>query len=909
MAWRLQPQSIHGELARFVFVLAVPLVAVIAYLLYDRAQHDVADAEQAVQRLADNGVDRAARFVEDTRLALEAVARRPLVRAMDQARCDPDLRHLLELYPRASNFLVVDREGRILCGAIPPPRDRVVRIRDEGLLARINETRRFGLSQPVIGRINKRWSLAAVHPVFGDDDEFVGTVSMSIDLLAWQPFPAIIGLPEDTIVSLLSGGVVIARSADAAKWVGQDVSGGEIMQHVRDRKQGVVRAVGAAGVDRIWAFRAVPDTDLTVLAGIRASAVLGPVRERTLEVVALVALVVGGALALAVLFGRRLTRPIRDIADAVRWRSEGREDLRIPVAGPREVAAMAEELNRGIERGVRLAREREELLARMQMQLARMPIACLTLDAQDCVTYANPAAERMLGRSADEISGRHPFALYVPEERKALVAEIFARVRRGERVNATGESLRANGERIQIEWVMTPLYGEDGGYFGQLAMATNVTEQVRAAQRLELTQRLFAALSEVNEAIVRVREREELFKRVCEICVARMGLVVAYVALVDPGRGEVVPKVYAGPGSGFLGDAVFPLDPGQPMGAGVTATAVRSGRPAVANDVDADPARDAARPMRQRIGSRAAASFPLSQGGEVVGALTVHSVDPAFFDAPLVELLTRMADDLSFALDKMAERDQLDELTRTLEERVRRRTQELEAANQELEAFSYSVSHDLRAPVRHIEGFLRLLAKELPEPDAKAAHYLQTIGAAARRMGALIDDLLALSRTGRQPVNLQRVDLQALVRELIHEAAPDLAQRRVEWQIDDLPQVMADASLLRIVLQNLLSNALKYTRSRPVASISIQARPGSDGSVEITVRDNGVGFDARFKDKLFGVFQRLHRDEEFEGTGIGLATARRIVNRHGQRIWGEGALDQGAAFTFTMTSSAYGENP
>jgi signal transduction histidine kinase len=388
-----------------------------------------------------------------------------------------------------------------------------------------------------------------------------------------------------------------------------------------------------------------------------------------------------------------------------------------------------------------------------------------------------------------------------------------------------------------------------------------------------------------------------------------MGLVVAFVALVNPGRSQVVPKVYAGPGSGFLGDAAFPLEPGLAMGAGVTASAVRSGRPAVANDIDADPARDSARPMRQRIGSRAAASFPLTEGGEVVGALTVHSVDPAFFDAPLVELLTRMADDLSFALDKMAERDQLDELTRTLEERVRRRTMELEAANQELEAFSYSVSHDLRAPVRHIEGFLRLLAKELPEPEAKAAHYLQTIGAAARRMGALIDDLLTLSRTGRQPVNLQRVDLQALVRELIHEAAPDLAQRQVEWQIDDLPQVMADASLLRIVLQNLLSNALKYTRPRPVASISIEARPGSDGSVEITVRDNGVGFDPRFKDKLFGVFQRLHRDEDFEGTGIGLATARRIVNRHGQRIWGEGALDQGAAFTFTMASAAHGEGP
>jgi len=908
MAWRLQPGSIGGELGRFVAVLALPLLGLIAYHAYERARHDVEDAESSVSRLAESAADRAQRFVEDTRLALEAVARRPLVRAMDAARCDPGLKDLLELYPRAGNFLVVDREGRMLCGAIPPPRDRVVRISDEALLRKVLQTGRFALSQPLIGRINQRWSVAAVHPVLDAAGDVLGMVSVSIDLINWRPLPKDAALPSRSIVVLLSGSVVIATSGEAPQWIGRDIGDSEIHARMRELGEGIVRARGAAGVERIWAFKAVPGTPWTALAGIEAEHVLAPVRKRTLKVAALIAIAIGLALALAVLFGRRLTRPIRDIAGAVRLRSEGREDLRIPVAGPREVAAMARELNRGIERSERLAREREELLARMQMQLERMPIACLTLDSEDCVTYANPAAERMLGRSATAMSGCHPFALYVPEDRQALVAEIFARVHRGELVNATGESLRADGERIQIEWVVTPLHGEDGGYFGQLAMATDVTERVRAAERLALTQNLFAALSEVNEAIVRVREREELFHRVCEICVARMGLVVAFVALVDPGRREVVPKVYAGPGSGFLGDAAFPLDPGQPMGTGVTATAVRSGRPAVANDIDADPARDPARPMRQRIGSRAAASFPLCQGGEVVGALTVHSVDPAFFDAPLVELLTRMADDLSFALDKMAERDQLDELTRTLEERVRRRTQELEAANQELEAFSYSVSHDLRAPVRHIEGFLRLLAKELPEPGAKAAHYLQTIGAAARRMGALIDDLLTLSRTGRQPVNLQRVDLQALVRELVHEVAPDLAQRRVEWQIDELPQVMADASLLRIVLQNLISNALKYTRTRPVASISIEARPDSDGSVEITVRDNGVGFDARFKDKLFGVFQRLHRDEEFEGTGIGLATARRIVNRHGQRIWGEGALDQGAAFTFTMTSSAYGGN-
>jgi signal transduction histidine kinase len=459
---------------------------------------------------------------------------------------------------------------------------------------------------------------------------------------------------------------------------------------------------------------------------------------------------------------------------------------------------------------------------------------------------------------------------------------------------------------VMLEWVNTPLMGEKGEFLGQMSMATDITARLRAEQRLQRAQRLYAALSEVNETIVRVRDREELFHQVCRICAERIGFLVAYVSLVDEARRRVVPSVYAGEGSGFLDDVVLPLDPAEALSSGVTATAVRDKRAAVANAVDADPARDAGRPLRERIGSRSTASFPLFQGNEVIGALSLHSAAPDFFDAELVGLLQRMADDVSFALDKLAEHDKLTELRRSLEERVQLRTAELEAANQELEAFSYSVSHDLRAPVRHIDGFLRLLEKELPGPSAKAQHYLDTIAKAAKRMGNLIDDLLQLSRTGRQALALRAVELQPLLRELLGEAVAEAGERKVEWSVGRLPAVMADPALLRIVLQNLLSNALKYTRQRPVARIAIEAQVLEGGEVALSVRDNGVGFDMRFKDKLFGVFQRLHRDEEFEGTGIGLATARRIVHRHRHRIWGEAQLDQGATFTFTMTLAEVG---
>jgi PAS domain S-box-containing protein len=255
---------------------------------------------------------------------------------------------------------------------------------------------------------------------------------------------------------------------------------------------------------------------------------------------------------------------------------------------------------------------------------------------------------------------------------------------------------------------------------------------------------------------------------------------------------------------------------------------------------------------------------------------------------------------LNDVTERRRTQQELERLNRELEDRVRSRTEQLEAANKELEAFSYSVSHDLRAPVRHIDGFVKLLERELPPPTEKTAHYLRTIAASSQRMAALIDDLLALSRTGRAPLEMRNVQLRQLVDEVILDLKPDFARRQLEWRIAPLPAVRADASLLRVVLQNLLDNAVKYTQPQPAAVVEIGALRLDDGDTAVYVRDNGVGFDMRYADRLFGVFQRLHRAEEFEGSGIGLATARRVVHRHGGRIWGEGQPGRGACFYFTI---------
>jgi len=238
---------------------------------------------------------------------------------------------------------------------------------------------------------------------------------------------------------------------------------------------------------------------------------------------------------------------------------------------------------------------------------------------------------------------------------------------------------------------------------------------------------------------------------------------------------------------------------------------------------------------------------------------------------------------------------------RTLQARVATLSAELRAVSEELEAFSYSVSHDLRAPVRHIDGFLRLLEEELGAPSPKAAHYMATVSGAARRMGALIDDLLAYSRTARLPLELRRTDLAALVRELVERFELKVGGPRVQWTIGELPWVAADRVQLGIALQHLLSNARKFSRTQAQPRVEVRARAGGEGRVEVSVLDNGVGFDPSHAGRLFGVFQRLHGDDAFEGNGIGLAIARRILHRHGHRIWAEGAPGKGAAFHFTLS--------
>jgi signal transduction histidine kinase len=238
---------------------------------------------------------------------------------------------------------------------------------------------------------------------------------------------------------------------------------------------------------------------------------------------------------------------------------------------------------------------------------------------------------------------------------------------------------------------------------------------------------------------------------------------------------------------------------------------------------------------------------------------------------------------------------------RKLNLELSKRAVELEASNKELESFAYSVSHDLRAPLRHMVGYSELLQRQASSPlDEKSQRFIRTILDSAKRMGNLIDDLLAFSRIGRAETRNAEVNLAQLVKEVVAEIGQDTKGRDISWRIGALPVCYGDRSMLKLVVVNLVSNAAKFTRMRKPAEIEIGCVDRNKEEVEVFVRDNGAGFEMQYVDKLFGVFQRLHLPEQFEGTGIGLATVQRIIHRHGGKVRGEGAVDQGATFYFSL---------
>ncbi|HJY38769.1 MAG TPA: ATP-binding protein [Steroidobacteraceae bacterium] len=332
------------ELARLAAVVALPLLGVIALLLFDAARRDLAHAADDTRRVADETAARSERFLGDFRATLETIAQRPLVRAMDAARCDPELSTLRELYPRAGNIIVVDAAGYILCGAKPPPSGERLRVADLELQNAVIRDGLFRLSPPLIGKISGTWGVTAVQPVRSDDGRVIGAVGMQINLHQLQPFGRVDR--QRVIAGIVARpGTVIAHSDAPEQWIGKDVSGTPAIAAMLARGEGLLREAAFDDKDRLWAFRQVAGTDWIAYAGVDAESAIAPTRRRGLAALVFVTLIVGATIAAATYAARRIARPITAIAEVARARAGGARDARAAIDGPREVADVAVAFN------------------------------------------------------------------------------------------------------------------------------------------------------------------------------------------------------------------------------------------------------------------------------------------------------------------------------------------------------------------------------------------------------------------------------------------------------------------------------------------------------------------------------------------------------------------------------------
>ena len=452
---------------------------------------------------------------------------------------------------------------------------------------------------------------------------------------------------------------------------------------------------------------------------------------------------------------------------------------------------------------------------------------------------------------------------------------------------------RKDGSIIDVEVVSHVIHFS--GRRGEIVLANDVTERLRAEQSLQRYSERLSVLNQLDRIISASLNIHEIY----ETFVQGLGQLLRFdrtaVLVMDESREHL-----------RLVDQWSDSEPGVEIGVhipiadSVFGTLIRTRRPLVEREVgEAGDWPETAALRNEGIRSRVL--LPLVVKNQVIGVLTIASRRPGAYAGDDLEVLMPLADQMAIALRNAQLYAQIQDNAAELERRVAERTAQLENANRELEAFSYSVSHDLRAPLRAMDGFSAALVTSYADKlDSQAHDYLQRIRAASQRMGRLIDDLLKLSRVTRSEISQTDVDLSKLAAEVFAELRSRYPERNVEIVVAPDLDVRADANLLTIVLENLLGNAWKFTAKQADARIEV-GKQSFDGAAAYFVRDNGVGFDMAYANKLFGAFQRLHSDKDFEGTGIGLATVQRIVQRHGGRIWAESDLGQGATFYFTLS--------
>ncbi|HZA97773.1 MAG TPA: GAF domain-containing protein, partial [Gemmatimonadales bacterium] len=513
-------------------------------------------------------------------------------------------------------------------------------------------------------------------------------------------------------------------------------------------------------------------------------------------------------------------------------------------------------------------------------------------DDRGVITYVNQRLADLLGYGNGTLLGRPVYDFVETDSRPGAQRTLTGRALR------PGQSQdlrfrRRDGTKLWGLVSASPILGKDGALVGTVGMVTDITERKRTEEQLRRSADRLTMLHDMDQAILAAQSPAEVGRAAMGRIRRMVPCQRCTVVLFDFETGQA--ELIAGYSGGTQMNPV-PL----PLGEFPAAEVLQRGSIRYVEDLNA--AGDLPPMLRQlqAEGLRSFLSAPLMVEGEVIGEINLASSTPAAFEPEHRDIALEVTTPLAIAIQHARLRQELARQTGELERKLGEKNAALRAATAEVETLLYSVSHDLRAPLRHLIGFSRMLLDDHGrELDPGALHYAERIHQAADQMTTLVDDLVGLSRIGRQDLLRREVSLTTLVEDVVDQLRSSTDGRVLDWQIEELPTVECDPALVRVAITHLLTNAVKFSRPRERATIRI--RPVEvDGQAGLRVEDNGVGFKMSYAGKLFGMFQRLHRLDEFEGNGAGLAIVQRIAHKHGGRVWAESEPDQGATFYLTL---------
>ena len=484
---------------------------------------------------------------------------------------------------------------------------------------------------------------------------------------------------------------------------------------------------------------------------------------------------------------------------------------------------------------------------------------------------------------------------YPPAVWPEVQAAVQAAIEQGTAYDREWPFITAKGNHIWVR-VQGFCVKENGNTIKLQGTFQEITERKRAEESLRIYTERLRNLHIIDQAILQALESpEEIVQKALHHITNLLNCQRASVGIFDFEKKEV--RIYA---SDVNNDKIIEIGTNLPERTYGDIEIMRKGNMEIIEDISKMTSSLTISQTLNVVGVQSFINVPLLSSLQLYGVLNIGWKNPKTISVEEIEITNELASQITIAIEQASLLKETKSYAIKLERRVRDRTAQLVVANKELESFAYSVSHDLRAPLRHIDGFAKMLKSELKTESVDVLHFLDIISTSSIKMGTMIDSLLNFSRLGRHSIQQAEIDLNDIVSKIIIQFEPDTKSRNIDWKIGKLPVISGDYNLISLVFENLISNAIKFTSKKEIAQIEIGIYEQTNETNTIFVKDNGAGFDPLFTEKLFGVFQRLHSNEEFEGIGIGLANVKQIINKHGGSIWAEGKIGEGATFYITL---------